>query len=108
MIAHHLLSGIRCMDGIVFDWDEQKAWSNERNHDVSFEEAQTAFDDEHSRIFHDPDHSQDEDRFVLLGMSVRWHLLMVCHVYRQNDKCIRIISARRVTKQERQEYRGFL
>jgi uncharacterized protein len=96
------------MNGIVFDWDEQKAWSNEQNHNVSFEEAQTAFDDETAHVDHDPDHSQDEDRFVLLGMSARLHLLVVCHVYRQDDECIRIISARKATKQERQQYRGFV
>jgi uncharacterized protein len=108
MIAHYLISGIKYMSETTFDWDEQKAWSNERNHDVSFEEAQTAFDDETARDEHDPDHSQDEDRFILLGMSARLHLLVICYVYRQDDECIQIISARKATKQERQQYRGFV
>lgn len=96
------------MNEIDFGWDEQKAWSNERKHRVSFEEAQTVFYDENARLSYDPDHSQNEDRYILLGMSASVRLLVVCHVYRSNNEVIRIISARKATKQERQQYQGFL
>lgn len=95
------------MVDISFDWDEQKAWSNERKHGISFEEAQTAFYDENARLSYDPDHSQSEDRYLLLGMSSSLRILVVCHVYQQNGECIRVISARKVTKQEQQQYQGF-
>lgn len=96
------------MGDIVFEWDDQKAWSNERKHGVSFDEAQTAFYDDHARLTYDPDNSQEEDRFLLLGMSAAPRLLVVCHVYRQADKYIRIISARKATKRETLKYRDFL
>jgi uncharacterized protein len=95
------------MDEIAFDWDEQKAQTNERKHGISFEEAQTAFYDANARLAYDPDHSQDEDRYILLGMSGSFRLLMVCHVYQQNGELIRIISARRATRSEQQQYQGF-
>jgi uncharacterized protein len=95
------------MDEITFDWDDQKAQINERKHGISFEEAQTTFYDRNARVFYDPDHSQDEDRYVLLGMSDALRLLLVCHVYEQGDECIRIISARRATRTEQQQYQGF-
>ncbi|NJP10751.1 MAG: BrnT family toxin [Leptolyngbyaceae cyanobacterium RU_5_1] len=95
------------MSEIVFDWDEQKAQSNEQKHGVSFAEAQTAFYDENARLSYDPDHSQDEERYILLGMSSLFRVLVVCHVYRQGDECIRIISARKATKPEQQQYQGF-
>lgn len=96
------------MNNIRFDWDEQKAWSNEQKHGVSFEEAQAVFYDENARIFDDPEHSQNEDRYILLGVSDSLRLLVVCHVYRQNDEVIRIISVRKATKQEQQQYWGFI
>ncbi|MGD1905222.1 MAG: BrnT family toxin [Leptolyngbyaceae cyanobacterium] len=95
------------MDEIDFEWDDRKAEQNQQKHGISFEEAQTAFYDENARIRHDPDHSQNEDRYILLGMTARLRLLVVCHVYRQRDEVIRIISARKATKQERQQYQGF-
>jgi uncharacterized protein len=95
------------MEEITFEWDLNKAQTNERKHGISFEEAETAFYDRNARVLHDPDHSQDEDRYILLGLSESFGLMMVCHVYRENDTCIRIISARRATKTEKQQYQGF-
>lgn len=87
-----------------FVWDNQKASINRRKHGVSFEEAQTVFDDcEALRIF-DPDHSEDEDRFLILGLSSVLRLLVVCHCFRENDEQIRIISARKATKRESATY----
>jgi uncharacterized DUF497 family protein len=93
---------------IIFEWDERKAWSNERKHGVSFDEAQTAFYDECARLSYDPDHSHDEDRYILLGLSSSSRLLVVCHVYQQSDQYIRIISARKATKRESLKYQEFL
>jgi len=77
-------------------------------HGVSFDEATTAFADENARLKHDPDHSRDEDRFILLGFSAKLRLLVVVHAYRQEDKEIRIISARKAVPKERKQYGGFL
>jgi len=93
------------MNGIRFVWDEKKDRSNRRKHGVAFEEAQTAFFDEDARVFFDPDHSEVEDRFILLGMSVRLRVLVVCHCYREHDEAIRIISARKADRQEERDYR---
>ncbi len=87
-----------------FTWDEAKAEENLRKHRVSFEEGSTVFADENARLKHDPDHSQQEDRFILLGFSAKLRLLVVCHAYRENDEVIRIISARKATPNERQQY----
>jgi uncharacterized protein len=87
-----------------FEWDERKAAANRRKHGVSFEEARTVFFDDHALRIPDPDHSQDEDRFVLLGLSVRFRTLIVCHCHRQDDEVIRIISARPATRAERRQY----
>jgi len=92
------------MNWIRFEWDDRKAWTNERKHGISFEEAETAFYDDNARLSYDPDHSQDEDRYILLGVSSSLRLLVVCHVYRQGDECIRIISAREATRQEQKQY----
>jgi uncharacterized protein len=96
------------MDEITFEWDTRKAQTNDRKHGISFEEAETAFYDPNARISYDPDHSQDEYRHILLGMSESFKLIVVCHVYRHNDECIRIISDRRATKTEQKEYKGYL
>lgn len=96
------------MDKIIFTWDDRKAADNLRKHGVSFEEAATVFMDENARLLHDPDHSSDEDRFILLGLSSIIRLLVVCHAYRSNDQKIRIISSRKATKQETKQYRGFI
>jgi uncharacterized protein len=87
-----------------FTWDPEKARINERKHGVSFNEAQTTFYDDSARLQHDPDHSEDEDRFVLLGMSAKFRVLVVCHCYRSDDAEIRLISARKATKRERKQY----
>ena len=92
------------MSDIIFEWDERKSRANKRKHKVSFEEAQTVFLDEKATRFFDPDHSQDEDRFLMLGMSFTLRVLVVCHCYRQDDSVIRIISARKADKQEQSDY----
>ncbi len=92
------------MEYIHFSWDDAKNRSNIKKHGVSFEEARTVFFDEAARIIEDPDHSQREDRFVLLGMSGRFRLLLVCHCYRESEDQIRIISARKATSAEARHY----
>ena len=96
------------MKDIHFTWDPAKARLNERKHGVSFEEAQTIFFDDNARLEHDPDHSEDEDRFILLGLSTKLRVLVACHCYRADDAEIRLISARKATKKERQQYEEFL
>ncbi|MFZ5500520.1 MAG: BrnT family toxin [Candidatus Micrarchaeota archaeon] len=96
------------MDDISFSWDATKARDNIQKHGVSFEEATTVFLDENARLMHDPDHSVTEDRFVLLGLSSRLRLLVVCHCYREDERVIRIISARNATKHEQKKYGSFL
>ena len=92
------------MYSICFEWNDRKNIENQRKHGVSFEEAQTVFLDENAIEFFDPDHSQNEDRFVLMGSSVRLRLLFVCYCHRQ-QQTIRIISARKATTNEEKEYR---
>jgi uncharacterized DUF497 family protein len=92
------------MNDIVFQWDENKSRSNKKKHGVSFEEAETVFFDEKAIRYEDPDHSQDEDRFIMLGMSILLRVLIVCHGYRSEDRVIRIISARKATKSEAAAY----
>jgi uncharacterized DUF497 family protein len=87
-----------------FEWDDRKAAVNRRKHGVSFEEARTVFLDEDALLRPDEDHSEDEDRFVLLGLSLRLRMLVVCHCYRQGDEVIRLISARKANAFERQQY----
>jgi len=96
------------MDAIDFSWDEGKNRENFRKHGISFDEASTAFSDENARLKHDPDHSQDEDRFILLGFSAKLRLIVVSHVYRQDGQQIRIVSARKATRNERKQYGQFL
>ena len=95
------------MKTISFIWDQQKATENRRKHKISFKEAQTVFTDPNARMIFDPDHSDQEDRFVILGISSALRLLVVCHCYSENDMVIRIISARKATKQEQNQYGGF-
>ncbi len=92
------------MKDLCFTWDENKNKINRRKHGVSFEEARTAFLDENAKLYFDPDHSDVEDRFILLGLSFRLHILVVCHCYRQSDAIIRIISARKADKREQDDY----
>jgi uncharacterized DUF497 family protein len=87
-----------------FEWDERKATVNRRKHGVSFEEARTVFFDENALLRPDEQHSEEEDRFVLLGLSARLRTLVVCHCYRQGDEVIRLISARRANAIERKQY----
>lgn len=96
------------MTNIQFEWDASKASINQRKHGVSFDEAKSVFYDENAVIIHNPDHSQDEERFVLLGMSAISRILVIIHCYRKKDKIIRIISARKATKKETMQYRGVL
>jgi len=92
------------MNELRFEWDPAKAAVNSRKHKVSFEEAKTVFDDEHGLLLDDPDHSATEDRFVLLGLSAMLRTVVVVHCYRENDEVIRLISARKATRAERQQY----
>jgi len=95
------------MDGLKFEWDRRKESANRKKHGVSFAEAKTAFFDENARVIADPDHSDEEDRFILLGLSSQLRLLVVCHCYRADRDTIRIISARKASRSERREYEGF-
>ncbi len=92
------------MSLLRFDWDARKAAANEKKHGVGFEEAKSVFSDERAKLIDDPDHSEEEDRFVLLGLSSILRLLVVCHCYREDDHVIRIISARKATREESKSY----
>ena len=87
-----------------FEWDPNKNETNQKKHGVSFEEAQTVFYDEYAILFDDPDHSIEEDRFIILGISQRERLCIVSHCYRGEEDVIRIISARKATKTETTYY----
>jgi uncharacterized DUF497 family protein len=93
------------MSELRFDWDSRKAKANRQKHRVSFEEAQTAFLDEDALVIEDPDHSQTEDRFILLGLSAALRVLFVCHCVRESGSLIRIVSARRANREEQEQYR---
>ena len=88
------------MNSITFSWDDRKNNANQKKHGVSFEEAQTVFFDENAIEYDDPDHSEEEDRYLMLGFSYRFRVLVVYHSLRNNGKEIRIISARKATKKE--------
>lgn len=92
------------MDKIRFEWDENKNQINIDKHGISFEEAMTVFYDPDALVTHDEDHSDDEDRFLILGISEALHLLIVCHCYREENETIRIISARKANKTEARQY----
>lgn len=83
-----------------FDWDERKNKVNRTKHGVWFEEAQSVFSDPHARVFNDPEHSEKEERFLLLGLSSATRLLVVVHCYGESDSVVRIISARKAVKKE--------
>ena len=89
-----------------FDWDQAKANANLKKHGVAFEDARTVFFDEFAVQFFDEDHSCEEERFLLLGLSSDAKLLLVCHCEREQGNVVRIISARRATKREAAHYRG--
>jgi hypothetical protein len=92
------------MSTLRFEWDERKALANERKHGVSFDEARSVFFDERARLIDDPEHSEDEERFILMGLSSSLRLLLVCHCYRSKANVIRIISARKATARESKSY----
>jgi uncharacterized DUF497 family protein len=92
------------MADIEFAWSATKAAANKRKHHVSFSEAQTVFYDEEALLLTDPDHSDDEDRFILLGLSANLRVVLVVHSYRGQDAIIRIISARKANARERSMY----
>ncbi len=94
------------MDHLIFEWDDKKDASNQQKHSISFDEAKTVFSDQFARLIADPDHSDEEDRFILLGTSIHSKLLIVCHCIR-SDELIRIISARKANKRERAIYEKF-
>lgn len=92
------------MRDLRFEWDARKEAQNRRKHRVSFREAETVFADEYALLINDPDHSTEEDRFLLLGLSARLRILVVAHTYREAKAVIRIISARKATRRERDIY----
>ena len=87
-----------------FEWDENKNQINQRKHGISFEEAQAVFEDEHAILFDDPDHSESEERFLLIGLYRKTRVCIVSNCYRGTDETIRIISERKATKLERSVY----
>ena len=92
------------MPDLRFEWDQRKNAANKRKHGVSFEEARTVFYDERALLIEDPLDENEEDRFVLLGLSAGLRTLVVCHCYREEDSLIRIISARKAHREERRNY----
>lgn len=89
-----------------FTWDSGKGAENQRKHGVDFTEACSVFYDENAKLIDDPDHSGHEDRFIILGLSAKFRILLVCHCYRGSDDEIRIISARKAMKHEINQYKG--
>ena len=94
------------MKPLRFSWDNRKNKTNLKKHGISFDEAQTVFFDENAVEFFDPDHSENENRFIMLGISYRMRILVVCHCLMENDTEIRIISARKAIKKEEKVYSG--
>ena len=93
------------MKEITFTWDPEKDHNNKSKHDgIGFDEAKTVFYDENARLIFDPDHSLDEDRFIIVGLSQNLRLLVVCHCYKENDSVIRLISARKASVKEEGAY----
>lgn len=92
------------MDELRFEWDDEKEKINIRKHGISFDEARTVFFDEKAVQFFDPDHSEDEDRFILLGISFKLRTLVICHCFRESETVVRLFSARKADRDEKQEY----
>jgi len=92
------------MNSLRFEWEPRKASANLKKHGISFEEAKSVFYDERARLISDPDHSEDEDRFILLGLSYSLRVILVCHCYRSKGNVIRIISARKASNTELKAY----
>lgn len=93
------------MKDIFFEWDEAKNKANIKKHGISFEEAESVFYDEYALFKADPDHSENEDRFLLLGLSAKLRLLLVCHCFEVDDGLIRVISCRKASRKEKPLYR---
>ena len=93
------------MKPLRFNWNPQKAKSNVRKHGITFEEAKGVFYDDKAIEFYDDEHSDWEDRFLLLGVSSKSRLLLICHCYREDNAIIRIISARKATQTEAEQYK---
>ena len=91
---------------VEFEWDPKKERANLKKHGVSFDEARSIFFDDYAIQFYDDTHSDEEDRFIMLGMSNESRILVVCHCEREADNLIRIISARKATKSEQKYYPG--
>jgi hypothetical protein len=92
------------MKHLEFEWDNTKEKANIKKHGISFEEARTTFYDENAMQFFDPDHSENEDRFILLGTSYKLNTLVVCHCLREKETIVRIISARKADSDETKAY----
>lgn len=92
------------MEELRFQWDEAKNVANRKKHGVSFEEGATVFYDDNALLIDDPDHSEAEDRFLLMGLSAQLRSLVICHCYREAEGTIRIISARKADRLERANY----
>ncbi len=92
------------MNELRFEWHSTKSAVNAKKHGISFDEAKSVFSDENAKLISDPDHSDNEDRFILLGISIRLRTLVVCHCYRGDDNIIRIITARKATTSESKKY----
>ncbi|NIM11571.1 MAG: BrnT family toxin [Candidatus Aminicenantes bacterium] len=96
------------MDAIRFTWDARKDKANQKKHGISFSEAKTVLNDANARLIYDPDHSLEEERFIMMGLSISFRLLVVVHCYNEDNNLIRIISARKASKKERKQYEEFL
>jgi uncharacterized DUF497 family protein len=94
------------MNKIEFAWDPEKEGINRKKHGISFDEAKTVFYDENALLFYDEDHSDEEERFIMLGLSSTIRVLVVCHCYISKNKIIRIFSARKATAKESKHYTG--
>ena len=92
------------MKELLFQWDKRKASANKKKHGVSFEEARAVFFDEYAIQYFDPDHASSKDRFILLGISLKLRVVVVCHCFRENESVIRIFSARKADSQEESHY----
>lgn len=95
------------MELIKFEWDEKKNKNTQKKRNISFEEAKTVFWDENARQYYDPDHSEDEDRYLMLGMDLKLRILVVSHTIDEDETIIRIISARKATLKEIKEYKRY-
>lgn len=92
------------MDELRFERDKKKEKINIKKYGISFGEASSAFYDEKAIQFFDPDHSEDEDRFIMLGISFKLRILVVCHYFRESETVVRLVSARKADRDEQQEY----